>query len=51
MKNLTVLKNTKEVAREVFCKKDVLNNLAKFTRKHLCWNLSFRPEASNFIKI
>ena len=26
---------------EVFCKKDVLRNFAKFTRKHLCWSLYF----------
>ena len=24
---------------EVFCKKDVLKNLANFTEKHLCWSL------------
>ena len=26
---------------EVFCKKGVLKNLAKFTAKHLCWSLFF----------
>ena len=28
---------------EVFCKKDVLRNFAKFTGKHLCQSLFFRP--------
>ena len=41
---------------EVFCKKGVLGNFAKFIGKHLCQNLFFnkvaglRPEACNFIK-
>ena len=38
---------------KVFCKKDVLRNLAKFTGKHLCQGLFFsscRPEARNFIE-
>ena len=26
---------------EVFCKKDVLRNIAKFTEKHLCQSLFF----------
>ena len=26
---------------EVFCKKDILRNFAKFTGKHLCWSLFF----------
>ena len=28
--------------QEVFCKKAVLKNFAKFTWKHLCWSLFFR---------
>ena len=38
---------------EVFCKKGVLRNLAKFIGKHLCqifFLISCRPEACNFIK-
>ena len=41
---------------EVFCRKGVLRNFAKFTGKHLCQSLFFnkvtglRPEACNFIK-
>ena len=41
---------------EVFCKKGVLRNFAKFTEEHLCQSLSFnkaaglRTEACNFIK-
>ena len=41
---------------EVFCKKGVLKNFAKLTRKHLCQSLLFnkvadmRPETCNFIK-
>ena len=34
---------------EVFWK-DVLNNLAKFTRKHLCWNLSLNKVAANLLE-
>ena len=30
---------------EVFCKKGVLRNFAKFTRKHLCQNLFFNKVA------
>ena len=30
---------------EVFCKKDVLRNLAKFTRKYLCQGLFFTKVA------
>ena len=38
---------------EVFCKKKVLRNFAKFTEKHLCQNLFLiicRPLSLNFIK-
>ena len=36
---------------EVFYKKGVLRNFAKFTGKHLCQSLCFnRPQACNFIK-
>ena len=31
--------------REVFCKKDVLRNFAKFTEKHLCQSLFFNKVA------
>ena len=34
---------------EVFCKKGVLRNFAKFTGKHLCQSLFFN-KACNFIK-
>ena len=43
--------------QDVFCKKGVLRNFAKFTGKHLCQSLYFnkvaglRPEACNVIKI
>ena len=30
---------------EVFCKKGVLKNLAKFIGKHLCWSLFFNRVA------
>ena len=30
--------------------KDVLRNFIKFSGKHLCQSLFFRPEACNFIK-
>ena len=30
---------------EVFCKKGILRNFAKFTRKHLCQRLSFNKVA------
>ena len=30
---------------KLFCKKGVLNNFAKFTRKHLCWILFFNKVA------
>ena len=42
--------------QDVFCKKGVLKNFTKFTRKHLCQSLFFnkvaglRPETCNFIK-
>ena len=39
--------------QEVFCKKGVLRNFAKFTRKHLCQSLFFDKVAGlacNFIK-
>ena len=39
---------------EVFCKKGVLRNFAKFTGKQLCQSLflnkAYRPQACNFIK-
>ena len=37
---------------QVFCKKGVLRNFAKFTGKHLCQGLFFNkyPDACNFIK-
>ena len=30
---------TEAICPEVFCKKGVLKNVAKFTSKHLCWSL------------
>ena len=38
---------------DVFCKKGVFKNLAKFTGKHMCWSLIFNKVtgiAWNFIK-
>ena len=41
---------------EVFCKKSVLGNFAKFKGKHLCQSLFFnkvsglKPQACNFVK-
>ena len=32
---------------KVFCKKDILKNLTKFTGKHLCQNLFFKPTLLN----
>ena len=43
---------TRSSRPEVFCKKGVLRNFAKFTGKHLChifFLISCRPEACNFI--
>ena len=38
----TLLRNNVRNSRpKLFCKKGVLNNFAKFTRKHLCWILFF----------
>ena len=34
----------------MFYKINVLNNLAKFTGKHLRWNLVFRPSAVSLLK-
>ena len=39
---------TPEAVAEVFCKKGILRNFAKFTGKHLCQ--SFKPQACNFIE-
>ena len=43
---------TRSSRPDVFCKKGVLRNFAKFTGKHLCQSLFFncRLEACNFIK-
>ena len=56
MTSLIELSTFKNWCPEVFCKKGVLRNLAKFTRKHLCQSLFFnkvaglRHQACNFIK-
>ena len=34
----------------MFCKKDVLENLAKFTGEHLCQGLVFNKVGGKFIK-
>ena len=49
--NLTIMRVIQDGSSrpEVFCKKGVLRNFAKFTEKHLCQGL-FLPEACNFIK-
>ena len=48
--NLSSLANHgQKQPREVFCKKSVLRNFAKFTGKHLCQSLTC-AEACNFIK-
>ena len=57
-KDTCVISNTliRSSRPEVFCKKGVLRNFAKFTGKHLCQSLLFnkvaglRPQACNFIK-
>ena len=36
---------------EVFCKKGVLRNFAKFTGKHLCQSLFFNKVAVSYIDI
>ena len=41
-KYITANRNSRS---EVFCKKDVLRNFAKFTRKHLCQRLFFNNVA------
>ena len=45
--NFAFVTNIRSSRREVFCKKCVLRNSAKFTGKHLYQSL---PEACNFIK-
>ena len=35
---------------EVFCKKVVLKNFARFTGKHLCQSLSFNKVAGKFLR-
>ena len=37
--------NTRSSRPEVFCKKGLLRNFAKFTRKHLCHSLFFNKVA------
>ena len=47
----TLLKKDRSSRPEVFCKKVVLRNFAKFKGKHLCQDLLFnKPQAYNFIK-
>ena len=41
-----IIKNSRSSRPEVFCKKGVLENVAKFTGKHLCQSLSFNKVAS-----
>ena len=36
---------------EVFCKKDVLRNFAKFTGKHLCQSLFFNKVAGLVLQL
>ena len=47
--NWVVILDTNEISRsshpEVFCKKDVLRNFAKFTGKHLCLSVFFNKIA------
>ena len=35
---------------QMFYRINVLNNFAKFTRKHLCWSLVFRPSPVTLLK-
>ena len=55
-KGISVLTLNRSSHPDVFCKKSVLGNFAKFTGKHQCQSLFFnkvvglRPEACNFIK-
>ena len=47
-----ILNRDRNSRPEVFCKKGVLKNFAKFSRKHLCQSLFFnKVEACNVIKI
>ena len=50
---LTLPSHFRNSCPEMFCKKGVLRNFAKFTGKHLCQSLFFnscRPQVCNFIK-
>ena len=53
-RQVTFLLLTSKVFRsshpEVFCKRGVLRNLAKFTGKHLCQSLFLNKFINNFIK-
>ena len=41
-----IVENIRSSRPEVFCKKDVLRNFAKFTGKHLCQSLFYNKVAS-----
>ena len=41
-----IVENIRSSRPEVFCKKDVLRNYAKFTGKHLCQSLFYNKVAS-----
>ena len=44
--NGIVSNNIRSSRPEVFCKKDVLKNFAKFLGKHLCQSLFFNKDAT-----
>ena len=41
MKEFLILQNNRSIRPEVFWKKGILRNLAKFTGKHMCQSLFF----------
>ena len=52
LKNSSKLQvNTRSSYPEVFCKKDVLKNLANLTEKRLCWSPFLNKAASGNLKL
>ena len=47
-RNLKLQINGQKQPPEVFCKKDVLRNFAKFTGKHLCQSLFYRLQENQY---
>ena len=44
MKEFLILQNNRSIRPEVFWKKGILRNLAKFTGKHMCQSLFFNKK-------